>query len=216
MILRLSLMLAVLLVSCAGPAPIRHSAYPIDCRKEQPIKGLLQRGDVHRNQLMQEAPPENTDPDRWLQVRKIHAARARTCYQLVLDGKPDHAYALLNVGFTHLVESSYPEQTEGSREKALITATNYTQKSLESRRLDSQAYYYLGEIAARRGQCDRALQIFNALIASRWTYSHVYTWTGYCYELEDKPEEAKEAFQKAVQISNPVGVAEWARSRIKK
>jgi tetratricopeptide (TPR) repeat protein len=215
MILRLILLFSVFLVSCGGPPPIRHSAYPIDCRKEQSIKDLLQRGDDHRNHLLQETPPENTEPEQWTQVRRIHATRARTCYELVLDSKPDHPDALLNVGFTHLVESSLPDQTQESREKELIMATNFIQQSLEARRLDAQAFYYLGEIAARRGQCDRALSIFSALIASRWNYSHVYAWIGYCHEQAGRPAEAKEAFQKAVELSNPVGIAEWARTQIK-
>jgi tetratricopeptide (TPR) repeat protein len=209
------LLLIVFVVSCSGTAPIRHSAYPIDCRKEQPAKDLLQRGDVHRNQLLQETAPDDTEPEMWTQVRRLHGVRARTCYQLVLDEKPDHPDALLNIGFTHLVESTLPDQEQESRDKALITATNFIQQSLEARRLDAQAYFYLGEIAARRGRCDRALSIFNALIASRWDYSHVYAWIGYCEEQAGRPGEAKSAYEKAVEISNPVGIAEWARTKIK-
>ena len=81
--------------------------------------------------------------------------------------------------------------------------------------LDAQAYYYLGEIAARRGQCDKAMRIFNSLLTSRWKYSHVYTWMGYCQESEGKKKEAQEAYQKAVDESNPVAIAEWARLRMK-
>ena len=216
MTLRVGLVIIALLVaSCGGTPPIRQSAYPIDCRKNQPIKDLLQRGDVHRNRLMEETPPEGIEPAQWKQARKIHASRARTCYQVVIDTKPDHAYALLNMGFTHLVESAFPDQTPEGRDKALIIATNYVQQSLDARQLDAQATYYLGEIAARRGQCDKALRIFNALISSRWSYSHVYAWMGYCEEAGGRPAEAQQAYQKAVDLSSPVGIAEWARSKIK-
>ena len=141
---RLALVLFVFITSCGGPPPIRQSAYPIDCRKDQPIKDLLQRGDVHRNKLMQESSPGGMDPERWQGVRKILAGRARTCYQLVIDTKPDHAYALLNTGFTYIVESAYLGHTEEARDKALITATNYVQQALEAQPQDAQATYYSG------------------------------------------------------------------------
>jgi len=213
--IRLSLLLMILLSACAGPLPLREANYPIDCRKDQPIKDLLKRGDSHRNFMMRENPSENTAAKQWPQVRGIHGARARTCYQLVVDTKSDHPYALLGIGFTYLVESTFPDLKPESREKSLIAATNYVQQALSARRLDAQAYYYLGEIAARRGQCDKAKRIFNALLASRWSYSHVYAWMGYCDELAGKSKEAREAYKKAAELSSPVDIAEWAKSRIR-
>jgi tetratricopeptide (TPR) repeat protein len=209
------LSLLLFIAACAGPPPIREAEYPIDCKKDQPTKDLLRRGDVHRNFMMREKPADNTVPERWAQVRGIHGVRARICYQLVLDAKPDHPYALLNMGFTYLVESTFPDSTPEAREKSLVTATNYVQQALGARRLDAQATYYLGEIAARRGQCDKALQIFNALLSSRWSYSQVYAWMGYCDELMSKPKEAREAYKKAAELANPIDIGEWAKSRMK-
>jgi tetratricopeptide (TPR) repeat protein len=215
-ITRLSLVCIALLVSCSSLPPIRQASYPIDCRKGQPIKELLRRGDVHRNLMVLEKPPENTNPDQWPQIRNLHANRAKICYQLVLNSKQDHSYALLNSGFVSLVESTFADQGQETRDTSLVTATNYIQLALNVEQLDAQAYYYLGEIAARRGQCDKALRIFTSLLASRWSYSHVYAWKGYCHELLRKPREAQDAYQKAVEISNPLGIAEWARSKIRK
>jgi tetratricopeptide (TPR) repeat protein len=215
-IARLSLVCMALLISCGGPPPIRQANYPIDCRKGQPIKELIRRGDVHRNLVILEKPPENTNPEQWPQIRKLHASRARTCYQLVLDNKPDHFYVLLNSGFISLVESTFTDQGHEARDKSLLTATNYIQQALKAQQLDAQSYYYLGEIAARRGQCDKALRIFTSLLTSRWSYSHVYAWMGYCHELLRKPKEAQDAYRKAAEISNPLGIAEWARSKIRK
>lgn len=213
---RLSLLFIFLFSACASPPPaLRETDYPVDCKKDQPVKELLRRGDIHRNYLMRETPSDNTPPERWRQVREIHALRARSCYQLVLDAKPDHPYAILNTGFTYLVESTFPDLTPEAREKALVTATQYAQQALNARRLDAQAYYYLGEIAARRGQCDRALRIFNALLASRWSYSQVYAWIGYCQERMGKPKEAQEAYRKAAEVANPIDLGEWAKTRIK-
>ena len=203
-------------VSCGAPAPLRQRAYPIDCKKGQPIKVFLQRGDVHRNHMMRERPPEKTDPERWVKIRKIHGSRAQTCYQLVLDTKSDHAYALMNQGFLKLVESTFPDQEEGEQNKLLLTATNYVQKALEAQQLDAQAYYYLAEIAARQGQCDKALRILNALLTSGWSYSHVYAWIGHCQETMKKIPQAQAAYKKAAELSNPIGVAEWARLKIQK
>lgn len=213
--LRLTLVLLIFVISCGSPPAIRQSSYPKDCREGQPIKELLQRGDVHRDKLILESAPANVDPERWPEVRKIIATLARTCYQLAIDQKPDHAYALLNTGFTHMVESTYPDLDVKGRDKALITATNYVQKALKAQPLDAQAYYYSGEIEARRGRCDKALEIFNLLLASRWNYSHVYTWMGYCLETTGKRDEAQAAYQKAVDISNPISISEWARSKVK-
>jgi tetratricopeptide (TPR) repeat protein len=204
-----------LLTACAGPTPVREAEYPIDCKKDQPIKELLRRGDIHRNLMMRDKPADNTLPEQWTQVRGIHGVRARICYQLVLDAKPDHPYALLNMGFTHLVESTFPSLTPEVSEKSLVTATNYVQQALSARRLDAQAYYYLGEIAARRGQCDKAVRIFNALLSSRWSYSQVYAWLGYCDEQMKKPKEAHEAYKKAAELANPIDIGEWARSRVR-
>jgi hypothetical protein len=215
-IVRLILLFAVFISACVAPPPIREANYPIDCRKDQPIKELLRRGDSHRNFMMKESPSENTTPEQWVKIRGIHGARARTCYQLVLDARPDHYYALLNIGFTHLVQSTFPDLEPDPREKSLVTATNFVQQAANTRRLDAQAYYYLGEIAARRGQCDKAVRIFNSLLASRWAYSHVYAWLGYCHESNEKVREAKEAYMKAAELSNPVDIAEWAKRRIKK
>ena len=209
-----NLSLLFLLAACAGPSPVREAEYPIDCKKDQPIKELLRRGDVHRNFMMREKPVDNTAPEQWVQIRVIHGVRARICYQLVLDAKPDHSYALLNMGFTHLVESTFPDLTPEAREKSLVTATNYVQQALSARRLDAQAYYYLGEIAARRGQCDKAVRVFNALLSSRWSYSQVYAWMGYCDDLMNKPKEAREAYKKAAELANPIDIGEWAKSRI--
>jgi tetratricopeptide (TPR) repeat protein len=214
--IRLSILFIFFLSACAAPTPVREANYPIDCRKDQPIKELLKRGDTHRNFMMKESPAENTTPEQWVKIRGIHGARARTCYQLVLDVRKDHHYALLNMGFTHLVESTFPDLKPEAREKSLVTATNYVQQALDVRRLDAQAYYYLGEIAARRGQCDKAIRILNSLVSSRWSYSHVYAWMGYCYETKEKPNEAKDAYKKAVELSNPVDIAEWAKKQIKK
>jgi tetratricopeptide (TPR) repeat protein len=209
-------LIALLLVSaCAAPAPVREADYPIDCIHDQPIKDLLHRGDVHRDFMMRERPDDNTAPERWAQVRALHASRARICYQLVLNTTPDHPYALLNMGFTHLVESTFPDLTPEAREKSLLTATGYIQQVLAARRLDAQAYYYLGEIAARRGQCDKAMRIFNALLTSRWSYSQVYAWIGYCDEQLKKPSEAREAYKKAAELANPIDIGEWAKSRLK-
>lgn len=210
-----SLSLLLFIAACAGSPPIREAEYPIDCKKDQPIKELLRRGDVHRNFMMRDKPADNTDPEQWTQVRGIHGVRTRICYQLVLDTKPDHPYALLNMGFTHLVESTFPDLQPESREKSLVTATTYVQQALSARRLDAQATYYLGEIAARRGQCDKALRIFNALLSSRWSYSQVHAWMGYCDELMKKPKEAREAYKKAVELANPIDIGEWAKFRIK-
>jgi len=210
-----SLSIIVLLSACAGPTPIREADYPIDCKKDQPIKELLRRGDIHRNVMMHDKPVDNTLPEQWTQVRAIHGVRARICYQAVLDAKPDHPYALLNMGFSHLVESTFPGLTPEASEKSLVTATNYVQQALSARRLDAQGYYYLGEIAARRGQCDKAVRIFNALLSSRWSYSQVYAWLGYCEDRMKKPKEAREAYKKAADLSNPIDVGEWAKSRIK-
>jgi tetratricopeptide (TPR) repeat protein len=211
----LALMALPLLSACAHPAPVREAEYPIDCRKEDTIKDLLRRGDVHRNLMMREIPEENTSPERWTEIRAIHGDRARMCYQLVLDAKPDHPYALVDMGFSYVVESTFPGLTPEAREKSLVTATGYMQKALTSRRLDAQSYYYLGEIAARRGQCDDAMKIFSALLTSRWSYSQVYAWIGYCDEEMKKPLEARAAYQKAVEISNPVEISEWAKTKIK-
>lgn len=211
----ISLSLLLFIAACAGSPPIREAEYPIDCKKDQPIKDMLRRGDVHRNFMMRDKPADNTVPEQWTQVRAIHGVRARICYQLVLDAKPDHPYALLNMGFTHLVESTFPDLTPEAREKFLVTATNYVQQALSARRLDAQAYYYLGEIAARRGQCDKALRIFSALLSSRWSYSQVHAWMGYCDELMKKPKEAREAYKKAAELANPIDIGEWAKSRIK-
>lgn len=211
----LNLSLLLWLTACAAPAPVREAEYPIDCIKDQPIKDLLHRGDVHRDFMAREKPGDNTAPERWTQVRAVHATRARICYQVVMDAEPDHPYALLNMGFTHLVESTFPDLTPEAREKALVTATRYIQRVLTARRLDAQAYYYLGEIAARRGQCDKAIRIFNALLTSRWSYSHVYAWIGYCDEQLKKPKEAREAYKKSAELANPIDIAEWAKSRLK-
>jgi len=210
-----SLSLMILLTACASPPPIREADYPIDCRKDQPIKDLLRRGDVHRDYMMREKPADQTPPELWSQVREIHGIRARMCYQAVLDVKPDQPYALLNMGFTHIVESTFPASSPEAREKSLVTATSYVQQALNARRLDAQGYYYLGEIAARRGQCDKAMRIFTALLTSRWSYSHVYAWMGYCDEVLKKPTEAREAYKKAADLANPIDVGEWAKSRIK-
>ena len=210
-----SLSALFLLTACAGTAPIREAEYPIDCKKDQPIKDLLRRGDVHRTFMMRDKPADTTPPEQWTQVRAIHGSRARICYQVVLDAKPDHSYALLNMGFIHLVESTFPDLTPESREKSLVTATTYVQQALGARRLDAQATYYLGEIAARRGQCDKALRIFNALLSSRWSYSHVYAWMGYCDDRMKKPKEAREAYKKAAELANPIDIGEWAKSRTK-
>lgn len=209
-----SLSSMILLTACAAPAPVREADYPIDCRKDQPIKDLLRRGDVHRDFMMLEKSPDQSPPEFWSQVRVIHGLRARTCYQLVLDLKPDHPYALLNMGFTYIVESTFPESSPEAREKSLVTATGYAQQVLSARRLDAQGYYYLAEIAARRGQCDKAMRIFTALLTSRWSYSTVYAWMGYCDEAMKKPKEAREAYKKAVDLANPIDVAEWAKTRI--
>jgi tetratricopeptide (TPR) repeat protein len=176
---------------------------------------LVKRGDAHRDMMMQETPPDNSPPEQWPQIRAIHGSRARLCYQYALDAKPDHAYALLNMGVIHIVESSFPDLRPEVREKSLVTATHYIQQSLNVRRLDAQAHYYLGEIAARRGQCDKAIRIFNNLIASKWSYSHVYAWMGYCYEANRKVKEARDAYKKAADIANPIGMGEWAKSRLK-
>jgi tetratricopeptide (TPR) repeat protein len=205
----------LLLTACAGTIPVREAEYPIDCKKDQPVKELLRRGDVHRNFMMREKSSDHAEPEQWTQVRTIHGSRARICYQLVLDAKPDHPYALLNMGFTHLLESTFPALTPEAREKSLVTATNYVQQALNARRLDAQAYYYLGEIAARRGQCDKAVRIFNSLLSSRWSYSQVYAWLGYCDEQTNKPKEAREAYKKAAELSNPIDIGEWAKSKIK-
>jgi len=101
------------------------------------------------------------------------------------------------------------------RDQELVAAATFLQKAFDAEPLDAQSYYYLGEIAARRGQCDKALRIFQGLITSGWSYSHLYVWTGYCQELVGKPLDAKSSYQKATTISNPVGIAEWARSRAK-
>lgn len=210
-----SLITLLLVSACAHTAPVREAEYPIDCRKEQPIKDLLRRGDVHRNLMMNEIPEDRSAPERWTQIRAIHGDRARMCYQLVLDAKPDHPYALVDMGFSYLVESTFPDLAPEAREKALVTATRYMQQALNARRLDAQAYYYLGEIAARRGQCDNAKKIFNALLTSRWSYSQVYAWIGYCDEIRKKSPEARAAYQKAVEAGNPVDIAEWAKSKLK-
>jgi Tetratricopeptide repeat len=212
---RFAFIAALFLASCAGNTPVRQAAYPIDCRKDMPVKDLLQKGDAHRDRLMQETGPEDIKPEQWPQIRKVHAVRARGCYQEVLDQKPDQVYALLSIGFTYIVESTLPEQTPENRDKNLINATNYIRQALDARRLDAQGYYYLGEIAARRGQCEKAMRIFNSLVASRWNYSHVYAWMGYCNETMGNPEEAKQDYQKAAEISNPIGIAEWARTKYK-
>ncbi|HTN42821.1 MAG TPA: hypothetical protein VMN77_03395 [Nitrospiria bacterium] len=209
------LSLLLWLTACAAPPPVREADYPIDCRKDQPVKDLLRRGDVHRDFMMRERAADPTPPDFWLQVREIHAVRARMCYQAVLDIKPDQPYALLNMGFTHIVESTFPGTSPEAREKSLVTATGYVQQALSARRLDAQGYYYLGEIAARRGQCDKAMRIFTALLTSRWSYSHVYAWMGYCDDLMKKPVEAMEAYKKAAELANPIDVGEWAKARIK-
>lgn len=209
------IVLCIGLSACTGPPLLREADYPIDCKKDQPIKELLRRGDVHRNYMLRESPLENVVPEQWVQVRGIQGVRARMCYQIVLDAKSDHSYALLNMGFTHLVESTFPGLMPDAREKSLVTATTYVQQALNARRLDAQAYYYLGEIAARRNQCDKALRIFNALLSSRWSYSQVYVWMGYCYELTSKPKEAREAYKKAAELANPIDVGEWAKSRLK-
>ena len=209
-----SVFLIFLLAACAGPEPIREIAYPVDCKSGMVLKELVKRGDRHRNRMMRENPPKNTDLKRWTQVRKIHAIRARACYQYVLDAKPDHSHALLNKGFTHLVEATYPNETPGERDKSLATAANLIQQVLSSQKLDAQAYYYLGEISARRGQCEKATRIFKSLLTSGWSYSHVYVWTGYCRDLMGKPKEAQEFYKKAVELSHPAGISDWARSRV--
>lgn len=214
-ILYIGLALTILITACAGPPRVREAEYPINCKKGQTIKDLIQRGDAHRDKMMPEKPTVNVDPKQWTQIREIHGVRARICYQLVLDAKPDHPYALLNVGFTHLVRSTYPDLPEDTRVKALVGATDYIQKALNAQRLDAQAYYYLGEIAARRGQCDKAVRIFKSLLSSRWSYSQVYAWMGYCHETGGRPKEAAAAYQESVDISNPIEMGEWARSRIK-
>ncbi|MEW6325520.1 MAG: tetratricopeptide repeat protein [Nitrospirota bacterium] len=208
------MIVSLLPAACGGLPPLREAAYPIDCRPGLSAQELLKRGDAHRDVMLSGTPPANTVPEQWTPIRKIHAARARTCYQLVLDAKQDHAYALMNSGFTHLVESTYPESTPEARDLALVSATNFLQKAFDAEPLDAQSYYYLGEIAARRGQCDKALRIFQALVTSGWSYSHVYAWTGYCQELAGRSNDAKTSYQKAVTLSNPIGIAEWARSRV--
>ena len=205
----------VFLVACGGLPPLRQTFVPLDCRRVQPIAELLKKGDAHRLAMMREKAPKGTDPEVWLQIRERHGSRARACYRLVLDIQKDHAYAILNQGFIFLVESTFPDQTPEAKQHALITATNHVQKALNLQRLDAQDYYYLGEIAARRGQCQQATKIFNALLTSDWSYSHVYAWLGYCQEVTGQPKDAQRAYRKAVEISNPVAAAEWARSRIK-
>jgi tetratricopeptide (TPR) repeat protein len=212
---RAGLLIALLAAGCAGAEPLRETDYPIDCKKDQPIKDLLRRGDIHRDYLLQETAPKGSVPEQWVQVREIHASRARSCYQAVLDAKPDHPYALLGLGFTHLVEATFPELPPERREKALLTATNFMQQTLNARPLDAQAYFYLGEIAARRDQCDRALKIFNALLSSRWAYSHVHAWIGYCHEAAGRTKEARAAYRSAADLAQPIEIGEWAKARLK-
>lgn len=204
------------LAACAWPDVVSERDYPLDCKREQKVKELLRRGDVHRGEMLREKPPENMDAKAWLKVREIRGKRARECYQMVLDTKSDHAYALLALGFTHLVQSTFPDTLPEEQEKSLSTAATFIQKAFEVRRLDAQAYYYLGEIAARRGQCEKAIKIFNSLLASNWVYSHVYTWLGYCYELTKQPKEAQESYKRAADVYNPVEIGEWAKTKIKR
>ena len=210
-----SLSLMILLTACAAPPPVREADYPLDCKKDQPVKELLRRGDAHRDVMMREKSDDHTPPELWSQVRGIHGLRARTCYQMVLDIKPDQPYALLNTGFTYIVESTFPGLSPQAREKSLVTAMTYVQQALSTQRLDAQGYYYLAEIAARRGQCDKAMRIFTALLTSRWSYSQVYAWMGYCDEVMKKPKEAQEAYKKSAELADPIDIGEWAKSRIR-
>jgi len=208
-------LVAIVIAACGGGPPFNPNLIRTDCKKGQSVKELIQRGDTHRNKMVREDPPPNMDANQWMERRKTYGSRARTCYRLALESKPDHVYALINNGFISIVESSFQKTNEDQRDRVLVTATNYIEKALNVQTLDAQAYYYLGEIAARRGQCDKAMRIFNSLLTSRWKYSHVYTWMGYCQESEGKKKEAQEAYQKAVDESNPVAIAEWARLRMK-
>jgi tetratricopeptide (TPR) repeat protein len=213
-LVRFSVLASVLLLSCGGLPSLRQADFPANCGKGQPVEELLKRGNAHRDLMLRETPPPHFDPEQWTESRKIYGTRARACYRLVLDTQRDNGYALLNTGFTYMVESTFPELTPELRDHALVTATNYVQQALAAQQSDAQHYYYLGEIAARRGQCDKALRIFNALVTGHWSYSHLYAWMGYCLELRGNSKEAKGYYQKAVDLSNPVGIAEWARSRV--
>jgi tetratricopeptide (TPR) repeat protein len=213
--IQLSALFSILLISCGGLPTLRQTAFPPDCRKDQSVKELLKRGDTHRDLMMREITSSDIDEEQATQIRKSYGTKARTCYRFVLDTQRDNAYALLNTGFTYLIESTFAEQTPETRDTTLVMATNFVQQALDVQQFDAQSNYYLGEIAARRGQCDKALRIFNTLLASQWSYSHVYVWTGYCLELQGNWKEAKQSYQKAADLSNPVGIAEWARSRIR-
>lgn len=102
-----------------------------------------------------------TPVDDWIrrgvdELAKREWARAEKCFAMAREASPDNPLALAHLGWARFQNPSRPRTVREDEGKELITL------ALQFDANCAQGWKYMGEIAAARGDVDRARQCFNS------------------------------------------------------
>lgn len=87
-------------------------------------------------------------------INKGQIALARTVYEGILAGRPDHAPTLISLAFSHIAVSDFERADEILRDKVLAANPD-----------DADALVYLGLSAKLAGRADEAAEILGRVPA---------------------------------------------------
>jgi tetratricopeptide (TPR) repeat protein len=151
---------------------------------------------------------------------------AHFAYRRALELEPRNTYVLVAQATAYLRQGSEAlySNPDGSAttdptkrreaEKFFKRAENLAKKALEVNKDYGTAHFVVAEMYALMGSYDKAAATLDSIeksnIIPEGHKSTFFAWKGYVYKVSGQEDKAKEAFQSAIDLAEPVDMSEYA------
>jgi tetratricopeptide (TPR) repeat protein len=171
-----------------------HPAYPI-----VELGGRTRKFNLGRNLPGVQDPQDNPDWMRWnnlgiAYMDQLQYSDALAAFNRVVQLRPEYADGYINLALTHIQWEKYTE------------ARPYLDKALSLSANNARAFYYLGLVERRAGNCDAEIANFKKVVAQYPMSIDARRELGISYYQNHRYEEARAQFE-ALQTIEPDDLA---------
>jgi len=186
-----------------NPYPFGKAEF--QARQIADVLELTRRADQYRAECVRLFASEQPLPDI-----EHFGREAKNWYRSVLEREPSNAYASLCIGYIDLIIGR-AATNRTARSNSFAAAMSRFREALEKRPGYAEAYLYMAQVHALRGEYAEAEKNLRLILNSGIENSHIHSWMAYILIQTKRKPEARVHIERAIELDDPSPSAQWSR-----
>ena len=186
-----------------NPFPYGKAEY--DAEKIKDALDLIRHGDRYRSECVRRANAGGS-----LAAVEHYGREAKAWYRVVLEREPSNAYAFLSIGYVDL-NLGRTADDKTAKDNFFASAMSRFKEALEKRPGYAEAYLYIAQVQALRGEYAEAEKNLRLILNSGIENSDIHAWMAYILIQTKQKAEAQKHVARSIELDNPSPAAQWSR-----